>query len=118
MQPIETRLICPSLISFQLGWVDIQPRGTIGGESGVRGGDPSVVKSCIKPCLLWLLAAGSGAGRASWQMASPVVSWRPVWETMFVYWFSFMCCSYFHLPEVPRCYGDRLIGNDSFVRVP
>lgn len=58
------------------------------------------------------------AGRVSWQMALPVVSWRPVWETMFVYWFSVMCCSYFHLPEVPRCYGDRLIGNDSFVRVP
>lgn len=63
MQPIEMHLICPSLISFRLGWVDVQPRGT-SGESGFRGGDLSVVKSRVKPCLLWLLAAGSGAGQA------------------------------------------------------
>lgn len=37
---------------------------------------------------------------------------------LFIYWFSFMYWSYFHLPEVPRCYSDRLVGNDSFVRVP
>lgn len=36
MQPIKTGLICLSLISFQLGGVDVQLRGS-SGELSVRG---------------------------------------------------------------------------------
>lgn len=87
MQPIEMHLLCPSLISFRLGWVDVQPRGT-SGESGFREGEISLLLNLeLSPAYsgCWLQEAVLGR-RASWQMAAlPVVSWRPVWETMFVY---------------------------------
>lgn len=68
MLHIKTHLICPSLISFQLGGVDIQLRSR-SGESGFRG-EVSVVKARIKPRLLggcWLQEAVMGVladGRA------------------------------------------------------
>jgi hypothetical protein len=113
----KTYPICPTLISFQLQGVDIQPRMIVENQTWEK--KFLSVKSRIKSCLLrghWLQETVTNMELGRW-----LCLWFAAGlcgRQLFVYWFSLMCWSYFHLPVVPRCYSDRSIGNDSFVRVP
>lgn len=70
--------VCPSLISFQLpGWTFSM--GALTETQTSEKTFPSVVRSYIKPRLLRGLAAGSGDGDGTWQMAVAAALWRPVW---------------------------------------
>lgn len=80
-------------------------RRSVNGRQTSEKKFPSAVKSYIKPCSLrglWLREAAARWNSADGCRCGFLEACAG--RRLFIYWFSFMYWSYFHLPEVPRSY--------------